>query len=75
MTFLTYTVSFKTTQARFFFSEIANLILADSTCISMREWLSPHLPSDFDGLPCPRVRRYDHTLFCQMTAEDGATIT
>ena len=33
------------------------------------------LPSDFDGLPYPRVRWYSHFIFIKMTAKDVKEIT
>ena len=35
----------------------------------------PPSPSDFDGLPYPRVRWYPHFFFMKMTAKDVKEIT
>ena len=43
--------------------------------LKLKRLQQPPSPSNFDGLPYPRVRRYPHFFFMKMTAKDVKEIT
>ena len=49
--------------------------MANFKCLKIEKVASIPPPSDFDGLPYPRVRWYPHFFFMKMTAKDVKEIT